>query len=138
MKSSENQALSKHKSWNHKISFKKRIMSEKLSIYQLLSEKLQELQNYLNNNLQRKYIWYFISEAEYLVIFVSKKNDKWWLYIDYWRLNAIIWKNRYLLLLIEKLQEWLKKVKWFIKLNIWEDYYKICIKKIKNEKWLSE
>ena len=43
MKSSENQALSEHKSWDHKISFKKEITSEKLSIYQLLLEKLQEL-----------------------------------------------------------------------------------------------
>ena len=77
MKSSENQALSEYKSWNHKISFKEEIMSEKLSIYQLLSEKLQELRDYLNNNLQRKYIWYFTSETEYSVIFVSKKmiND---------------------------------------------------------------
>ena len=76
MKSSENQALSEHKSWNHKISLKKKTMSEKLSIYQLLSEKLQELWNYFDNNLQRKYIWYFISKIEYSVIFIFKKNNK--------------------------------------------------------------
>ena len=51
MKSSENQALSEHKSWDHEISLKKRAMSEKLSIYQLSSEKLQELRNYLDSNL---------------------------------------------------------------------------------------
>ena len=56
MKSSENQALSEHKSWNHEISLKEETMSEKLLIYQLLSEKLQELWDYLNNNLQKKYI----------------------------------------------------------------------------------
>ena len=33
MKLSENQALSEHKSWNHKISFKEKVMSEKLLIY---------------------------------------------------------------------------------------------------------
>ena len=33
MKSSENQALSEHKSWDHEISFKEEITSEKLSIY---------------------------------------------------------------------------------------------------------
>ena len=76
MKSSKNQALSEHKSWNHEISFKKEIMSEKLLIYQLLSEKLQELQDYFDSNLWRKYIWYFTSEMRYSVIFVSKKNDK--------------------------------------------------------------
>ena len=83
MKLSENQALSEHKSWNYKILFKEETMSEKLSIYQLLSEKLQELQDYLNSNLQRKYIWHFTNEAEYSVIFVSKKDDKWQLCIDY-------------------------------------------------------
>ena len=51
MKSSENQALSEHKSWNHKISLKKEITLEKLLIYQLLSEKLQELQDYFDSNL---------------------------------------------------------------------------------------
>ena len=38
--SSENQALSEHKSWDHEILLKKEIMSEKLSIYQLSSEEL--------------------------------------------------------------------------------------------------
>ena len=56
MKSSENQALSEHKSWDHEISLKKEATSEKLSIYQLLSEELQELQEYLDSNLQKKYI----------------------------------------------------------------------------------
>ena len=43
IKSSENQALSEYKSWNHEILLKKEIMSEKLLIYQLLLEELQEL-----------------------------------------------------------------------------------------------
>ena len=56
MKSSENQTLSEYKSWNHEISLIKKAVLEKLSIYQLLSKKLQELRNYLNNNLWKKYI----------------------------------------------------------------------------------
>ena len=130
-KSSENQALSEYKSWNHKILFKKETASEKLSIYQLLSEKLQELQDYLNNNLWREYIWYFINKIEYSIIFMLKKNSKQWLCINYQKFNAITWKNRYSLLLIEKLQKKLKEIKWFTKLDIQEKYYKICIKKKK-------
>ena len=76
MKLLENQALSEHKSWNHKISFKEEATSEKLSIYQLSSEKLQELWDYLDSNLKREYIWYFTSKIKYSVIFVLKKNDK--------------------------------------------------------------
>ena len=70
----------------------------------------------------------------YSVIFVFKKDSKWWLCINYWRLNTITWKNRYSLSLIKKLQEWLKEVKWFTKLDIWKEYYKICIKKEKEWK----
>ena len=51
MKSSENQALSEHKSWNHEISLIKKAVSEKLSIYQLSLKKLQELQDYFDSNL---------------------------------------------------------------------------------------
>ena len=51
MKSSENQALSEHKSWDHEILLKEETTSEKLSIYQLLLRELQELWDYLNSNL---------------------------------------------------------------------------------------
>ena len=89
MKSSENQALSEYKSWNHKISLKKEVMSEKLLIYQLSSKKLQELQDYFNSNLWRKYIWYFTSETKYSIIFVLKKDDKQQLCINYQKFNTI-------------------------------------------------
>ena len=82
-KSSEDQTLLEHKSWNHKISLIEEITSEKLSIYQLSSEKLQELRNYLNSNLWREYIQHFINETEYSVIFVSKKDEKQQLCINY-------------------------------------------------------
>ena len=111
MKLSENQALLKHRSWNHEILLIKKAISEKLLIYQLSLEKLQELRNYLNSNLWKKYIQYFISKTKYSVIFVLKKNDKQQLCIDYQKLNTITWKNRYSLSLIEKLQKQLKEVK---------------------------
>ena len=65
---------------------------------------------------------------------MSKKNDKQQLYINYQKLNTITWKNRYSLSLIEKLQERLKEIKWFTKLDIQEKYYKIHIKKEKEWK----
>ena len=111
MKSSENQTLSEHRSWNHEILLIEEAESEKLSIYQLLSEKLQELQDYFNNNLWKKYIQHFTSEIKYSIIFVFKKNNKWWLCINYQKLNTITQKNRYSLSLIEKLQKQLKEVK---------------------------
>ena len=86
-------------------------MSEKLSIYQLSFKKLQELQDYLNNNLKKKYIQHFISKTKYSVIFVSKKNEKQQLCINYQKLNTITQKNKYSLLLIKKLQKQLKEIK---------------------------
>ena len=70
---------------------------------------------------------------KYSVIFMLKKDRKWWLYINYQKFNTITWKNRYLLSLIKKLQKQLKKIKWFTKLDIWKEYYKVYIKK--KEEW---
>ena len=103
MKLLENQTLSKYWSWNHEILLIKKIISKKLLIYQLSSEKLQELKDYLNSNLWKKYIWYFINKTEYSVIFVLKKNEKQQLCINYHKFNKITQKNKYLLLLIKKL-----------------------------------
>jgi hypothetical protein len=51
------------------------------------------------------------------------------MYVDYRQFNAIIVKNRYILSLIHKIQDKIKKFKIFIKINIRERYYKIKIKK---------
>jgi hypothetical protein len=53
------------------------------------------------------------------------------MYIDYRQLNTIIIKNRYILPLIYEIQNRIKKIKIFTKLDLKKGYYKI---KIKNEK----
>jgi hypothetical protein len=50
------------------------------------------------------------------------------LYIDYRRLNEITVKNRYILPFIHKMQDRIKRVKWFIKLDLRDGYYRIRIK----------
>ena len=72
MKSSKNQILSKHKLWDYEISLIKRIVSKKLSIYQLSLKKLQKLKDYLNNNLWKKYIQHFISKKKWKMMIVYK------------------------------------------------------------------
>ena len=39
--------------------------------------------------------------------------------IDYWKLNLITWEDRYLILLVNKLMEWLSDAKVYTKLDIW-------------------
>jgi hypothetical protein len=55
------------------------------------------------------------------------------LYVDYRRLNKIIIKNWYPLLLVGKLFNRLSYVKIFIKLDLYDIYYRIYIKK--GDKW---
>ena len=79
MKSSENQTLSEHKSWNHVIELKEEATTHKLPIYSSSLEELKELQKYIDRNLWKRYIRKSISKAEYSVIFVLKKDkdEKW-------------------------------------------------------------
>ena len=65
-------------------------------------------------------------------MFISKKNGKLRLIIDYRQLNEITVKNRILLLLITEIKDWLYGAKWFITLDLKEKYYYIRIK-LKNK-----
>ena len=61
-------------------------------------------------------------------MFISKKNGKLRLVINYRQLNEIIVKNRTLLLLITEIKNRLYKAKWFITLDLKKGYYYIRIK----------
>jgi len=53
-----------------------------------------------------------------LVFFIKKKDGSLWLVQDYWALNSIIVKNKYLLPLISKLVSQLYGAKYFTKLDV--------------------
>ena len=77
---------------------------------------------YLDKNLKKEFIQESQSPAEYFILFVLKKNEKLWLYVNYQRLNNITVKNSYLLSLILELQDQLQEVKIFNKFNISDAY----------------
>ena len=52
------------------------------------------------------------------ILFTLKLNGEWWFCVDYWKLNRITEKNKYLLPLINKIFRRITKAKVFIKLNI--------------------
>jgi hypothetical protein len=91
------------------------------------------LQEYINENLKKKYIRFSTLLTRYPVLFVPKLNGKLRMCVDYRQFNAIIIKNRYTLSLIHKIQDRIKKSKIFSKIDIREEYYKIRIKK--DKKW---
>ena len=114
--------LFKYQSWDHEIKF----ISEKQFtfelIYTLSNKKLKILCEYLKINEKKEFIRKSKFSAEYLILFVFKKNRKLRLCVYYRKLNEIIIKNRYSLFNIEEFQDRLADVKWFIKLNLHKAY----------------
>jgi len=82
-----------------------------MSLYFMSKDQLKKVQNYLAENLKREFIKSLKSLTEYSILFISKKNDIKQLCVDYRQFNEIIHQDSYSLLLIEELQDRLKKVK---------------------------
>jgi hypothetical protein len=90
---------------------------------------LKILKKYLNNNLKREYIQYFISSVEISILFILKKDRSLRLYVDYRGLNKITIKNRYPFLLIGKILNRFNGAAIYTKFDLKKIYYKIRIKK---------
>ena len=89
------------------------------------------LREYINKNLRKGFIRLLNLLAGSPVLFVSKKDRKKRLYINYRKLNVIIIKDYYILLLVNKLKDRFSEIKVFIKLDLYEIYNLIRIKKSK-------
>ena len=83
----------------------------------MLKNKLAILKEYINKNLKRGFIKELTLRAKALVLFVFKKDKGLQLVINYYKLNNIIIKDKYNILLLVKLNNKLKKAKFFIKLD---------------------
>jgi hypothetical protein len=77
----------------------------------MLENKLAVLKEYINKNLKKGYIQKSTSSARALVLFVLKKDRKLQLVVDYRGLNNVIIKDRYSMLLLNKLNNKLKRAK---------------------------
>ncbi|KAF3762966.1 hypothetical protein M406DRAFT_264173, partial [Cryphonectria parasitica EP155] len=62
-------------------------------IYKLNKVQLEAFRKYLDENLKKGYIQLLQLSAGYFILFISKKNSKLKLCIDYKQLNNIIIKN---------------------------------------------
>jgi len=81
--------LSEHKLWNHKISLLKREQSKWMLLYSMSENQLKKVWNYLDENLKKKFIKSLKLSADYLILFVLKKDEQKQLCINYWQLNTI-------------------------------------------------
>jgi len=127
-------SLSEHKSWDHEISLLNDKQSKWMSLYSMSKDQLKKVRTYLDENLKRGFIRPSKSSAEYLILFVSKKNGTKQLCVNYRQLNEITRQDSYLLLLIRELQDRLDRVKWFTSLNLKEAYYWVQMKEGKEWK----
>ncbi len=80
--------------------------------------KFQKVKKYLNENLFKEFIT--SSKASYFsfILFILKANKDLRFCVDYWKLNAIIKRNRYSLLLIDEMIDKIVDCKHLTQLNI--------------------
>jgi hypothetical protein len=98
-------------------------------IYKLLKNELKILKNYLNKNLEKRYIQRFINSAGAPILFVFKKNRGLRLYVNCKSFNKITIKNRHSFLLMEETLNRLNGAVIYTKLDLKNIYYKIRIRK---------
>ena len=127
-------SLSEHKPWDHKIPLLNDKQPKWMSLYSMSEDQLKKVRTYLDENLKREFIKSSKSSAEYLILFVSKKNDTKWLCVNYRQLNKITRWDSYSLLLIKELQDWLGRAKEFTSLDLKEAYYWVQMKEGKEWK----
>ena len=77
----------------------------------MLEEELKILREFIDVFMKRGWIRESMLLVGALVIFVPKKNRKKKLVVDYQRLNNITIKDRYIVLLVDKIREQLRKAK---------------------------
>ena len=98
------------------------------SIYNLRPIELETLKAYIETNLANE----FIKPSKFLAnspIFFNRKSDGFLCFcVNYRGLNNLTIKNRYLLPLIEKLLDRLRRAKQFIQLNLINVYHQMRIR----------
>ena len=106
-------------------------------IYNLGLVELETLKTYIETNLANGFIWLSKSPTGASILFNWKLNGSLRLYVDYWSLNSITIKNRYLLLLISESLDQLGRTKWFTQLDLTNAYHRMKICEDDNGKLLS-
>ncbi len=98
-------------------------------IYNLSANEFSTLRDNLKIFLKKGYIQRLINPAGAPILFISKKDRGFRIYVHYREFNKIIKKNRYLFPLIKETLDRFQRITIFTKLDIRDIYYKIRIKK---------
>ena len=113
--------LFSHYFYNHKLEFVERANKNALfknRIYSISEHKLEQIKKYLNEHLKKEFIVSNYALFALFVLFIEKLNEELRFCVDYKKLNVIIKKNRYFILLINKVLARIQNCKYLIRLNI--------------------
>jgi len=107
-----------HRSYNHKIELEDESQSSRSRLYFMLNHKLQKIKKYLEKNLKKKFIT--LSKASFAssILFVEKKDDSLRFCMNYQKLNVLIKRDRYSILLIDEVLARIQDSKYLIQFNI--------------------
>ena len=109
------------KVWDHVIDLKEIFKPQKGRIYSLSKNEREEVQNFVEEQLRKRYIRPLKSPQTFPVFFVGKKDRSKRMVIDYRNLNDQTVKNNYLLPLITDLIDNVDSKKVFMKMDLrWE------------------
>ena len=92
-------------------------------LYNFFEHQLEDLFEYIDENLANRFISPLKSSAGALILFIPKPDDILRLCVDNRRLNAIMMKNRYFLLLIDEIFDRLSCARVFTKIDVKNAYY---------------
>ena len=126
-------SLNMHDQMKHFINLMKSKMSCIKSIYKMTQDEFIAIRNYLDSMLKKKWIHSSSSSAEASVLFVKKLNESLHLCMNYRNLNEITVKNNYSLFLLSETLNCFAHAKHFIKIDIYNIYHRIWIRK--NDEW---
>ncbi len=119
--------LSLHWSYDHKIELEDESQSSRSQLYFMSSYKLQKIKKYLEKNLKKKFITLSKAFFASLILFVKKKDDSLCFCVNYWKLNALIKKDRYSIFLINEVLTQIQDSKYLTWLNIIVAFNKLCM-----------
>ena len=84
----------------------------------MFDHKLQKIKKYLIDHLNKEFIFFSFASYISLILFIEKKDDSLCFCINYRKLNALIKRNHYSLLLIDKTFARIQESKYLTRLNI--------------------
>jgi len=116
------------KVWDHAIDLKKTFKPQKERIYPLSKNEREKVQNFVEDQLRKRYIRPSKSPQTSPVFFVGKKDRSKWMVMDYRNLNNQTVKNNYPLLLITELIDNMGSKKVFTKMDLRWGFNNVRIK----------